>query len=86
MALTHSPIIGRTYRVTAPEYIPCFPKLGEVPETEIPRGQVLKFVSQYDAGFWEVEFYDPNNPGTGIKKGLVCDWVTEWLLPIFQRR
>lgn len=82
------PIINhRVYRVTAPEYIPCFPVFNkaEIPATEIPRGQMLKFVAEPESGLWEVEFYDPNNPGHGTRKGYIGEWAWSWLLPVFQK-
>lgn len=87
MALTHQPIIGRTYRVTAPEFIPCFPCFrGNGPTgTEILRGQILKFLSEAENNLWEVEYFDPNNPQHGNKRALVGPWACEWLLPIFQK-
>jgi len=87
MALTGEPIIGqRVYRVTAPDYIPCFPSFNKPnPATEIPRGKLLKFVAEPEAGLWEVEFYDPNNPSLGSNHGLIGNWAWEWLLPVFQK-
>lgn len=87
MALNGEPIIEfRTYRVTAPEYIPCFPSFKKSnPATEIPRGRLLKFVAQPEAGLWEVEFYDPNDPNVGTYSGMIGEWAWEWLLPVFQK-
>ena len=74
------------YRVTAPEYIPCFPTDNSpTPQIEIPRGKVLRFLSETAIGLWEVEFFDPNNPQWGNKRGLIGDWAFQWLLPIHQR-
>jgi|APCry1669188970_1035186.scaffolds.fasta_scaffold199944_1 hypothetical protein len=86
MGLNGTPIIGsQTYRVTAPDFIPCFPTPGESnPQTSIPRGKVLRFLSE-TAGLWEVEFFDLNDPSWGNKRGLVGDWAFQWLLPIHKR-
>lgn len=85
MALTGSPIIGRKYRVTAPEYIPCFPAFqAAYPAAEIPRGSILYFLSEREAGLWEVGFITPDNVG-GTRNGMVGEWALQWLLPIYQR-
>lgn len=87
MALTGSPVINyRVYRVTAPEFIPCFPSF-KVPNsgTEIPRGYMLKFIAEPEADLWEVEFYDPNSKEKTLKKGLIGAWAFQWLLPVFQK-
>ena len=87
MALTGTPVIQyRTYRVTAPEFIPCFPSFkAHNVATEIPRGYFLKFLSEPEADLWEVEFYDPNDSATVAKKGLIGSWAWQWLLPVFQK-
>lgn len=87
MGLTGNPIINyRLYRVTAPEFIPCFPSFkSQYWATEIPRGFLLKFTAEAEADLWEVEFYDPNNTDYPAKKGLVGSWSFQWLLPVFQK-
>lgn len=87
MGLTGNPVINyRLYRVTAPEFIPCFPSFKtQNSATEIPRGYMLKFVAEAEADLWEVEFYDPNNAEVLTKKGLVGSWALQWLLPVFQK-
>lgn len=88
MGLTGNPIINhRLYRVTAPEYIPCFPafKSSNNSATEIPRGYMLKFIAEQEADLWEVEFYDPNSSEIGSKKGFIGTWALQWLLPVFQK-
>ena len=86
MALSGSPVINnRTYRVTAPEFIPCFPAFkANNSATEIPRGYLLKFVAEPEADLWEVEFFDPNS-SLPSKKGLIGPWAWQWLLPVFQK-
>jgi hypothetical protein len=88
MALAGSPVINyRTYRVTAPEFIPCFPsfKGNNNSATEIPRGYFLKFLSEPEADLWEVEFFDPNDASLEPKKGFIGSWAWQWLLPVFQK-
>jgi len=86
MALTGSPVIGRKYRVTAPEYIPCFPAFqAAYSAVEIPRGSILYFLSEREAGLWEVGFVTPDNVDGGTRNGMVGEWALQWLLPIYQR-
>lgn len=88
MALTNQPILGRIYRVTAPEFIPCFPSrvAKQLTGTEIERGYFVRFLAAPENDLWEVEYYDPNKPSFELRRAYVGAWAWSWLLPVFQKR